>query len=249
MYADKTWHWLSKVNYLDEKNWQVYLGALVENNCGNVTKEVYTIDLAGLTEGAAFMYNYVSWNLPCEEALCHSELIIDLAKTNGSSTWQDRVTKLSTSFLDTFFLEDTLFEPFCEEPDLCRWFTSTYKGLSTRWLAVTTQMAPFTSASILTALRSSAESIISKCAGDEVGSHCNYSRRNSYSRQDDAMEAMAVLAAVSNLLIEDAPEPRIEMDIPKDSSGEEGDDSAANHPVSSTLVAVVSVCVLSLVLI
>lgn len=62
MYADKTWRWLSKVKFLDEKKWQVYLGALVENNCGNVTKEVYTVDLAWLTVGAAFMYNYVSLN-------------------------------------------------------------------------------------------------------------------------------------------------------------------------------------------
>lgn len=105
-------------------------------------------------------------------------------------------------------------------------------------------MAPFAAPIILTNLRTSAEVIISKCTGDEVGKHCNYQRRNSYSKQDDAMEAMAVLAAVSNLLIEDAPEPIMRADEEKGIAEEGGDDSAAMRFGSSLFFALASVCAL-----
>ena len=48
------------MNFIDNKTWAVYDGAHVENNCTDITKTQFSYAAAILTEGAAFMYNYVS---------------------------------------------------------------------------------------------------------------------------------------------------------------------------------------------
>lgn len=65
-----------------------------------------------------------------------------------------------------------------------------YKGFTHRWLAVATQVAPFTANSILPVLRKSAEGLKAEGNGD------------------DAMEqTFSNFVVVSNLLIDDSPAP------------------------------------------
>lgn len=90
--------------------------------------------------------------------------------------------------MDTFFEKDGRFaEASCPSDGKCPRDLLTFKALSQRWLAVTSQIAPFTAESILKALRKSAE----ESYADKDG--------------DDALEqTMGELAVVSNLLISDA---------------------------------------------
>lgn len=62
-YASKTWDWLETSELIDKETWAVYDGAQATEgtkNCSNVNQIQWSANSAGLTMGAAFMYNFVS---------------------------------------------------------------------------------------------------------------------------------------------------------------------------------------------
>jgi mannan endo-1,6-alpha-mannosidase len=58
-HAEDTWNWLWGVKYIDHESWIVYDGAHVEKNCTDINPAAFSYNAAVLTQGAAFMYNYV----------------------------------------------------------------------------------------------------------------------------------------------------------------------------------------------
>lgn len=58
--AEETWDWLWGVNFIDQESWAIYDGADVKTNCTIVVKAQYSYNAGVITQGAAFMYNYVS---------------------------------------------------------------------------------------------------------------------------------------------------------------------------------------------
>ncbi|KAJ4191877.1 hypothetical protein NW767_010784 [Fusarium falciforme] len=165
-YAEKVWDWLYDIELIDHDTFAVYDGSSVKSNCTQISKVQRSGAASSLALGAAYMYN----------------------QTDGSSTWKSRVQNLTSSFVDTFFQKDGSFaEASCPSDNKCPTDLLTFKALSQRWLAVTSQIAPFTAEPILKALRKSAE----ESDADKDG--------------DDALEqTMGELAVVSNLLISDA---------------------------------------------
>ncbi|KAI8652814.1 Mannan endo-1,6-alpha-mannosidase [Fusarium keratoplasticum] len=165
-YAEKVWDWLYDIELIDHDTFAVYDGSSVKSNCTQISKVQRSGAASSLALGAAYMYN----------------------QTDGSSTWKSRVQNLTSSFVDTFFQKDGSFaEASCPSDNKCARDLLTFKALSQRWLAVTSQIAPFTAEPILKALRKSAE----ESDADKDG--------------DDALEqTMGELAVVSNLLISDA---------------------------------------------
>lgn len=59
-YSEETWNWLTSVGFIDNETWAVYDGAFVEDNCTGILQGQWSGNAASLTQGAAFMYNYVS---------------------------------------------------------------------------------------------------------------------------------------------------------------------------------------------
>lgn len=59
-YSEETWNWLTSVGFIDNETWAVYDGAFVEDNCTDILQGQWSANAASLTQGAAFMYNYVS---------------------------------------------------------------------------------------------------------------------------------------------------------------------------------------------
>jgi mannan endo-1,6-alpha-mannosidase len=87
--------------------------------------------------------------------------------TNASSTWQTRVDGLLASTRDTFFNpEGIIFEQLCEPSGFCNNDQRSFKGYLTRWLAGTTQMAPYTFDAIHPLLENDARAAASVCVGD-----------------------------------------------------------------------------------
>lgn len=60
-HASETWDWLWRLQYIDHETWLVYDGANVKENCTMINKATFSYNAAVLTQGAAFMYNYVSF--------------------------------------------------------------------------------------------------------------------------------------------------------------------------------------------
>ncbi|QUC21769.1 uncharacterized protein UV8b_06012 [Ustilaginoidea virens] len=192
--AEKAWDWLWGVQFIDHQTWAVYDGANVKENCSNVVKPQYSYNAAILAQGAAFMYNY----------------------TNADTKWKTRLDNLLGPLLKTFFPNGIAYELPCEgktgkgtcTPDML-----SYKGYVHRWLAVVTQIAPYTKDNIMPILKSSAQAAVKQCTGGTSGHQCGFYWGlgrfvdPSVDRTTGAGEEMDVLAAVSSLLIEDVTAP------------------------------------------
>ncbi|KHN95236.1 Mannan endo-1,6-alpha-mannosidase [Metarhizium album ARSEF 1941] len=199
--AEKAWDWMLGVGYIDTKSWSAYDGAHVAQNCTDINKATFSYNAAVLTQGAAFMYNY----------------------TDGAQKWKTALDGLLDSVLKTFFPNSIAYEVACEgnkgsgtcTPDML-----SFKGYVHRWLAMTTQIAPYTKDKILPVLRKSAEAAIKQCTGGPTQRQCGFYWNlgrfvdPSVDKTTGAGEQMNVLAAVSSLLIEGAEQP-----VTKDTGG------------------------------
>ncbi len=58
-WSSDTWDWLVELEYID-KDYNVYDGAHVPENCKDIDKQQYSYNPAVLLLGAAHMYNFVS---------------------------------------------------------------------------------------------------------------------------------------------------------------------------------------------
>ncbi|OAQ61801.1 glycosylhydrolase family 76-2 protein [Pochonia chlamydosporia 170] len=179
-WAEKTWDWVEKIGFIDPQTYAIYDGANVDDQCKDINKVQYSYNNAIFAEGAAFMYNF----------------------TNGDQKWKDRVDKLITYGLKTFFPKDVAVEISCEPNDGCKTDMFTYKGFVHRWYAVTTQLAPFTAERILPVLQKSAQAAVSQCTGGTNGRQCGLKWVDgTYDGKTGAGQEMSALAAVQSLLI------------------------------------------------
>lgn len=191
-YAEDTWNWLWGVNYIDHDTWHVYDGGHVEKNCTDVNKATFSYNAAILLQGCAFLYNY----------------------TDGSEVWKTRVDNLLNATLSVFFPENIAYEVSCEpRQGACSTDMLSFKGYVHRWLAVVTQVAPYTKDKILPILETSAQAAVNQCTGGDNGRKCGFYWSSgqfvdpSVDGTTGAGERMDVLAAVSSLLIEDTEPP------------------------------------------
>ncbi|KAM0283397.1 hypothetical protein ACHAQH_002520 [Verticillium albo-atrum] len=192
-HAEATWDWLWAANYIDHENWRVYDGGHVEHNCTEINKATFSANIAVLTQGAAFIYNYTQ-----------------------EEKWLQRANELTARFIEDFFSRDIAFEVPCERAiGRCTVDMVAYKGYAHRLLAVVTQLVPSTSELVLPVLRKSAQAAVEQCTGGRSGRACGfYWDLGKYvdPERDGTSgvgEAMNVLAAVSSLLIESASPPVI----------------------------------------
>ena len=83
-----------------------------------------------------------------------------------------------------------------------------FKGYLHRWLSTATQIAPFISDTILPVLKTSATAAVAQCTGGTTGRACGFKwSSGQYDGVTGAGQTMNVLAAVSSLLINEAPAP------------------------------------------
>lgn len=118
--------------------------------------------------------------------------------------------------LKTFFPNDIAWEVPCEQKggkSTCTPDMLSFKGYIHRWLAVTTQVAPYTKDKILPVLRKSTEAAVKQCTGGATQRQCGfYWSLGQFvdpgaDKTTGAGEQMNVLAAVSSLLIGNAAPP------------------------------------------
>ena len=208
-WADKVLDWLIATPLIDQRpdgSWQIWDGAHVDDNCTKTVPYQWSYNPGTLLMGAAYMYNY----------------------TNGSRLWGDRVNAL----LDTtniFFVKavganpDSVMPPprgqimaevTCEttRPPTCNLDQPAFKAFLTRWMAVTTQLAPFTAPRIMPRLRESADAAAAVCTGQAQGMRpgtvCG--RRwyqSGWDGQFGVGEQMSALSVFQNNMIGSMPGP------------------------------------------
>ncbi|KAM7182900.1 glycoside hydrolase [Naviculisporaceae sp. PSN 640] len=191
--AAETWDWLVKVKYIDTDEYRIFDGGHVEENCTNVNKVQFSLNAAVLLQGAAYLYNQTS-----------------------DQVWRDRLTKLSSATIRDFFPDGIAYELACEgRKEACSTDMRSFKGIVHRYLATSTEMAPYLAESLHPVLRLSTEAAIKTCTGGKSGRDCGfYWSEKKYvapePASDDDVESgvhnvgeqMNVLAAVESLLVE-----------------------------------------------
>jgi mannan endo-1,6-alpha-mannosidase len=120
------------------------------------------------------------------------------------------------ALLENFFPNGIAYEVPCEGSNgkgTCTPDMLSFKGYVHRWLAVVTQVAPYTKDKILPVLRKSTEAAVKQCTGGATQRQCGfYWSLGQYidpavDKTTGAGEQMNVLAAVSSLLIGQADAP------------------------------------------
>ena len=135
-------------------------------------------------------------------------------QTDGDQKWADRITNLLKGS-DVFFVKsvgnnvqapsappggDIMSEVACEfpTPQTCNYDQPSFKAYLSRWMAVTTQLAPWTAPVIMPRLQASAIAAAAQCigqAGDTCGRRWYQSVWDGFFGVGEQMSALAVFQA------------------------------------------------------
>lgn len=117
--------------------------------------------------------------------------------------WKQRVQDLLTATIKVFFPDNIAYEVSCEQHMTCTTDMLSFKGYDHRWMAQTTQLAPFTHDTIMDVLKTSAEAAIKQCTGSSSGRQCGFQwSSGAFDNSVGAGQQMNVLGAVMSLLVD-----------------------------------------------
>lgn len=208
-WADKSYNWISHTPLLTS-DYIIYDGAQIGNNCTIPDKLQWTYNIGTYLMGAANMYNYVSIpNLEWEQNDVHLHFQL---QTNGNPTWQTRLEGMLNGtqvfFPSEYGSGNVMVEIACEPQSTCNHDQPSFKAYLSRWMAATTQIAPFTSIFIIPKLQTSAKGAAAQCSGGSDGKTCG---RHWYSSTWDGKqgvgEQMSALSIIQANLITKVPPP------------------------------------------
>lgn len=191
-WAEKVWDWLFAIGLVDDA-YNVFDNAEAQDlNCTQVDHNQWTYNAGTLLIGAATMYNY----------------------TEGSELWKNRTWGLLNRTLDIYF-PDGVMKDICEESNGCDVDQRSFKAYLSRWLAATTQMAPFTYDQIMGNLRSSAVAAAAQCIGTvpgiaaKPGQVCGlkWYLNGTWDGSNGVGQQMAALEVIQGILIQQVQAP------------------------------------------
>lgn len=157
-WADKTWDWMaqSPLMVIEGNQYQIWDNTDVTNNCTNVAHFYWTYNFGTMLIGAATMYNYTTGDTQTQ--------------------WGTRVNLilqgLITGFFPTQYGGKIMSEIECEPTSNCNNDESSFKAYTTRWMAVTAVLAPFTAELITPLLQASTTGAMGQCTGGTNGRMC-----------------------------------------------------------------------------
>lgn len=143
-WANKVYDWETSVGLITP-DFGIYDGASVSgsDNCTKTDQIQWTYNAGIYLHGAAVMYNV----------------------TGGDAAWKARVSGMLAETTAVFFNNSVMREQACEGVDLCDVDQQSFKGYLARWMAGTTQMAPFTFDTINPLLKATATAAAKACSG------------------------------------------------------------------------------------
>ena len=201
-YAERMWNWIDSTSIFlkspDNSTIHVWDGIHVIN-CSEPTRASFTYNAAMVVAGAAYMYDF----------------------TNRNATWGGRLQALLNGMDEYFVVASNtpaaphkqspingtiLCDPIVEFAPTDNQDQPSFKAYTSRWLAVTSQLAPFTEPWIRTRIHDSAIGAAKQCLGSaanqQPGTVCG---RQWYSTTWDGYyglgEQMSALSVFQSLLI------------------------------------------------
>ncbi|GCB21928.1 mannan endo-1,6-alpha-mannosidase DCW1 [Aspergillus awamori] len=200
-WADTVWDWTGEVGFMTD-TYRFWDGADVSSGCGDWNYIEWTYNTGVYLLGAAVMYNL-------------TESPVWKARTEGI---------LNASFV--FFQDDVMYERACEPVSTCQVDQRSFKGYLARWMAATTQMAPFTYDLVMPKLRASAKAAAETCTGGELQATCGLKWTDrKWDGMDDVGIQMAALEVMQSTLIS-----RVDPPVTQDTGGTSQGNPAGGEP-------------------
>ncbi|KAK0666817.1 glycosyl hydrolase family 76-domain-containing protein [Cercophora samala] len=199
-WADRAWTWLTDVGFLTE-DFSAYDGAHVQTNCTDINKIEFSYNSGILLQSAAFLYNQTTGD--------------------DQKRWRDRVTGLTKAILDKFFDDGYHYEIPCEGRDgACTPDMLFFKGMVTRYLASTVQLAPFTKDAISKVLKTNAEAAVKTCTGGDNNRQCSFSwAKGKFENETDIPSQLNTLSALTVLLQDEVSQKGVATNVTSNPSG------------------------------
>ncbi|KAF2097807.1 mannan endo-1,6-alpha-mannosidase [Rhizodiscina lignyota] len=193
-WAEKVYDWMaqSPIMVTNSSSYDVYDGVTTDHNCSaaDVEKVLWTYNIGTMINGCAYMYNY---------------------QTNGSNVWAERLNGFingSSVYFPNGDVMDEISMDQCQVTNACTQDQPSYRAYLARWLATTTQMAPYTFNHIAPLLQASAKGAAGQCSGGDDGKTCG---RNWTSTEWDGYtgvgEQMSALSVIQSNLVSTAAAP------------------------------------------
>lgn len=122
--------------------------------------------------------------------------------------WHERVDGLIKG-LGTFFQGNVMVEIACEPQKNCNNDMQSFKAYLSRWLAITTQLCPWTAPQIMPLLQTSAQAAAKQCSGGQDGQTCGlaWTQQGQYDGLYGPGEQMAAMEIFLSNLIPGVPAP------------------------------------------
>ena len=185
--AEKVFDWLVDVDFvsLNGSSSKIYDGATTTTNCTYMTTIEWSYNYGIILGGAAYMYN----------------------ATNGSATWESRVSNLWDGAVSAFFNEDgIMYEQQCQAAKSCNTDQRAFKSLFSMMLEYTYILVPSLKDEIYEKLTTSAVAAAGSCDGGYDGHTCGM---NWFNATNDGYyglgEQLCALGVIQSLLGEDRP--------------------------------------------
>ncbi|KAL8949677.1 MAG: hypothetical protein Q9222_004238 [Ikaeria aurantiellina] len=185
-WAQKTWDWMEQSTLLTDQ-YNIYDGADMSNNCTVPIELQWTYNVGTFLMGAANMYNY----------------------TDGDPSWRTHTEGLLNG-TKVFFPQslggNIMQEVACEPQGSCNNDQPSFKAYLSRWMAATTQIAPFSASFVMQKLQASAQGAAKQCSGNG-GTTCGRTWNTAtWDGKQGVGEEMSALSVIqSNLISKVAP--------------------------------------------
>ncbi|KAJ5101237.1 Six-hairpin glycosidase [Penicillium alfredii] len=205
-WAEKAWDWTTNVGFMTPQ-YRFWDGASDLNNCSEMNKIEWTYNSGVYLLGAANMYNLTE-----------------------DPKWKERTEKILAAS-DVFFTHDppnVMYERACETINTCKVDQRSFKGYLARWMAQTTQMAPFTYDRVMQKLKASAQAAAKTCTGGDKGTTCGMKWTDQkWDHSKDFGQQMAALEVIQANLI-----TRVAAPVTDDNGGTSKGNPNAGAPPS-----------------
>ncbi|KAL8808646.1 MAG: hypothetical protein Q9200_004162 [Gallowayella weberi] len=151
-WATKTWDWMESTPLVTPQ-FNIYDGVDMKDNCSKPIPLQWTYNVGTFLMGAANLYNYTDgkprWRKLTEDLLNGSKVFFPPQLDNGKGNIMQEVA--------------------CEPQQSCNYDQPSFKAYLSRWMAATTQIAPFTKEFIMPKLQDSAKGAAKQCSGAPNG--------------------------------------------------------------------------------
>lgn len=157
-WAEKVWDWLVDVNFITSKNgsYFIYDGAVMANNCSQVTQLEWTYNYGLFLSGCAYLYNHTN-----------------------NTLWYDRLNGIWARTHVFFQKHDqVMYEGACQPSEKCNNDQRSFKGIFSRFLGLTMLLAPSFNQTIFEYLTPTTKAVMKSCSGGTDGHTCGLNWSN-----------------------------------------------------------------------